>query len=737
MEGSVVPRRQLALRSYLLLLIAGSMLPFLIVSGVLLLRVLRDNREGNERTLLESAEQQAAALDAELDATVRTLQALAASPSLTNEGLAGFAPELQNVVTTQPGWLSVRLLDLAGGVVFDTARPHGPGDGTAVDPASVDATVSSGAPVVATLRRGPNGRLAFGVRVPVRIAGALRYVLTAVVTPETVGRVVARLTPGQHEWTRVIVDSNGTVVARTRSPERFVGEPATPSFMARTSAGGAGVYRDTSLEGVDVYVAFAHSPLSGWVSSVVVPVAVMDGPLRQSMTTLVLVGLIVMVASIGGANWLAGRISSEIGSAAHAAEALSRGQPVPASTSIVTDVTRLRQALEQSSTLLIERGEERDRHLAQAEAARADAENANLGKDQFLAMLGHELRNPLAPIVTALGLLKARGTTWTKEHAVIERQVAHMSRLVDDLLDVSRITRGALEIRRDLVQVDDVITRATEMAAPLFERHRHKLTVEVPAGLQVRGDSVRLAQVFCNLLTNAAEYTPNGGAVSVTARRVGGDVVVDVTDNGRGISPELAPRIFDLFVQGPRTIDRGEGGLGLGLAIASSLTSLHGGRIVAHSEGEGRGCTFTVRLPAQDAEKAVAAGATVSPVVPGPSLRVLVVDDNSDATEMLSGLLTTSGHTVATAADGQAALDLLETFDADVALLDIGLPVMDGLELARRIRARMGADAPLLVAVTGYGQAEDVARSRAAGFAHHLVKPVDPGILLPLLVAPR
>ncbi len=733
----VAPRRQLALRSYLLLLIAGSMLPFLIVSGVLLLRVLRDNREGNERILLESARQQAAELDAELDATVRTLQALGSSPSLATPARTGFDAQLQNMVSTQPGWLSARLIDLEGRIILDTARPGVSPFGTAVDPASVSQTVSRGKPVVASLRRGPNGRLAFAVRVPVRKDGAIHYVLTAVVTPETIASVVARLSPGQHEWTRVIVDSNGTVVARTRNPERFVGEAATQSFVNRTSAGGAGFYRDTSLEGADVYVAFARSSLSGWTSSVVVPVAVMDGPLRQSMTTLVLAGLMVLVASIGGANWLAGRISTEIGSATQAAEALSRGQPVPASGSIVSDVTRLRQALEQSSTLLIERGEERDRHLAHAEAARAEAENANLAKDQFLAMLGHELRNPLAPIVTALGLLKVRGTPWTKEHAVIERQVAHMSRLVDDLLDVSRIARGALEIHRDVVLVDDVVTRATEMAAPLFERHRHQLEVDVPGGLRVHGDSVRLAQVFCNLLTNAAEYTPNGGTVSVTARRTGGEIVVDVTDNGRGISPELAPRIFDLFVQGPRTIDRGEGGLGLGLAIASSLVSLHGGRIVARSEGEGRGSTFTVCLPAHDAAEAAAVGAGPRPAALGPSRRVLVVDDNSDATEMLSGLLTMCGHTVVTAADGQEALDALETFDAEVALLDIGLPVMDGLELARRIRARKGAKAPLLVAVTGYGQTEDVARSRAAGFAHHLVKPVDPGVLLPLLVAPR
>jgi signal transduction histidine kinase/ActR/RegA family two-component response regulator len=726
------PSRQLSLRTYLLLLIAGSMLPFLLVSGVLLLRVLQDSRAGIERTLLDSARQQASILDAELDATIRTLEALTFSTALTTDPADAFERELVNVIRTQPGWLSVRLLDRDGRVLLDTARPGGGPFGIAVEPASVESTVSRGEPTISPLRRGPGDQLAFAVRVPVLKDGTPRYALTAVVKPEAIGDLVSSVAPAADEWTRVVVDSGGTIVARTRSPERFVGQPATASFMERTSAVRDGFYQDTSLEGAAVYVAFSHSPRTGWVSGVVVPVSVMDGPIRRSMSMLLLLGLSLLMAGGAAANWMARRLSFEINSAAQAAERLSQGEAVPASDSVVSDISRLRQSLERSGALLRQRLEERDRNVAHAEAARGEAEKANLAKDQFLAMLGHELRNPLSPIVTALGLLKARGTAWTKEHAVIERQVQHMSRLVGDLLDVSRIARGSLEIRRELVHLDEVIAQAVEMAAPLFEKHRHQLKVDVPHGLVVHGDAIRLSQVFVNLLSNAAEYTPNGGRIAVRARREGADIITEVQDNGRGIRPELAPRIFDLFVQGPRTIDRREGGLGLGLSIARSLVSIHDGRITAHSPGEGGGSTFTVCLPAAGPEEVVSTpGSAGERAVSGR--RVLVVDDNEDALDMLRSLLTMSGHTVATAADGPSALQVLKTFEADVALLDIGLPVMDGHELARRILADADQPPPLLVAVTGYGQADDIERSRAAGFAHHVVKPVDPTVLLDLL----
>ncbi len=733
MPARAVRARQMALRTYLVLLIVGSMLPFLLVSGALLLRVLRDNRTAVERTLVESAHQQATELDAEMDATIRTLQALTTAPLLEDGDLAGYEALMRRVAVTQP-WLSIRMLSAGGQLLIDTEA--GPGEPTnpVVDRESLAQMRDTPRPTVANLRRSPTGVLAFAVRVPIVYDGTFRFVLTALLTPERVSAVIGREITRQNEWTRVVVDRAGMVVARTRNPERFVGTPATESFMSRVASTPEGFYQDTSLEGEHVYVAFSRSSVSGWTSAVVVPAAAMDAPLRRSMAALSGVALLVLLLSGSGAYWLAGRISSDIGSATMAAEALAQGHPVETEPSIVGDITRLAQALERSASLLTERSTERDRNLAQAEAARAEAEEASTAKDQFLAMLGHELRNPLSPIVTALALLKMRGAPWTREHAVIERQVNHVSRLVNDLLDVSRITRRTLELRKSPLRLADVITRATDIASPLLEERRQKLTVDVPIDLRVVGDEVRLAQVFGNLLANAAAYTPAGGSVSVRATQLGDTIAVEVSDTGRGIAPEMATKIFELFVQGPRTIDRREGGLGLGLAIAKSLVELHDGQIEARSDGIGRGSTFTVRLPA-------APRATGERLVPlatlasMPPLNVLLVDDNADAAEMLSMLLGDQGHHVVTASDGPQALDTLASFTPDVAVLDIGLPVMDGYELARRIRKAPVASRTMLIALTGYGQEEDLARSRQAGFAHHLVKPVDPDELLRLFAS--
>ena len=355
---------------------------------------------------------------------------------------------------------------------------------------------------------------------------------------------------------------------------------------------------------------------------------------------------------------------------------------------------------------------------------RRQLEVANRAKDEFLAMLGHELRNPLAPITTALQLIKHRGDgTLEREREVIERQVNHMTRLVDDLLDISRITRGKVRLDRQPIGVMTAIAKGIEMAEPLIEARGHHLDVRIPEHtIWVDADATRLSQVVANLLTNAARYTAPGGHIAVEARREGDAIAIEVSDDGMGISAELLPYVFDLFVQGERPLDRAAGGLGLGLALVQNLVHLHGGSVSAHSEGQGRGSRFTVRLAALSGPSA----STSQQVAPAPaasrSKRVLVVDDNVDAAELMAELLKMSGHEPAVAHDGPQALRTLEHFDAAVAFLDIGLPAMDGYELASRIRAR---GLPIqLVALTGYGQAADLAKSRAAGFDRHLVKPV-------------
>ena len=361
-------------------------------------------------------------------------------------------------------------------------------------------------------------------------------------------------------------------------------------------------------------------------------------------------------------------------------------------------------------------------------ASKRHAEEASRAKDEFLAMLGHELRNPLAPLVTALHLMKLRAPeALERERAVIERQVKNLSRLVDDLLDVSRIARGMVDLRREAVQLGAVVAQGIETASPVIESRRHRLTVDVPGwGMQILADPSRLAQVVSNLLTNAAKYTDPGGHLRVMARSGEGLLVLQVTDDGIGIAPELLPNLFDRFFQARQGPDRALGGLGLGLALVKSLVEMHGGTVTAESPGLGRGSTFTVRLPLLvpvDEQGADARHIDEPPArKPRARLGVLVVDDNVDAAESLRDLFTLLGHDVQVAHDGAEALRLAQARPPDVALLDIGLPGMDGHELAAHLRALV-PDA-FLVAATGYGQEVDRRASHDAGFDRHLVKPL-------------
>jgi signal transduction histidine kinase/ActR/RegA family two-component response regulator len=369
------------------------------------------------------------------------------------------------------------------------------------------------------------------------------------------------------------------------------------------------------------------------------------------------------------------------------------------------------------------------------EVARSKAESSDRAKDEFLAMLGHELRNPLSPIVTALELMKLKGDSASRERKVIERQVAHLMRLVDDLLDVSRVARGKIALRKEAIALSSVVAKAVEMASPLLEQRAHRLDIEVPEGLRLHGDETRLAQVFANLLSNAAKYTDAGGHITVRASTSAGRVRVSVIDDGVGIAPELLPRVFDMFVQGHRSVDRGQGGMGLGLALVRNLVKLHGGEVSVHSEGLGRGSQFTVELPLLAEAEVVAPVAKAEPDVARAAvpMRILVVDDNVDAAITLGDLLRDVGHSVMVAHDGPSALEASARFQPELAILDIGLPVMDGYELAARLRERFKEQSPYLVALTGYGQPSDRERSSAAGFDLHLVKPIDATRLLDVI----
>jgi PAS domain S-box-containing protein len=381
--------------------------------------------------------------------------------------------------------------------------------------------------------------------------------------------------------------------------------------------------------------------------------------------------------------------------------------------------------------------EAQERSIAELRRAEEALREADRRKDEFLAVLAHELRNPLAPIRYAVALARKGGAEARRPQAqaIIERQVEHMSRLLDDLLDVSRITRGTLILRRSPVDLAAAVAAAQESARPLLEAKGHTLVLKLPqAPIRLVADPIRLAQVLANILINAAKYTDGGGRIELEAGCEGPDVVVAIRDNGIGISAEMMPRMFTLFAQAAPALERSEGGLGIGLSLVRGLVQLHGGTVRAHSRGVGHGSEFVVRLPLGEAAAREAGDAPPKePPAPIEPLRLLVADDNCDSAASCAALLEACGHEVSVAHSGREALDLACRVEPDVLLLDIGMPELNGYQLAQRIRCTSWGRHAILIAVTGWGQEEDKRRALAAGFDRHLTKPIDSDALESIL----
>jgi signal transduction histidine kinase len=415
-----------------------------------------------------------------------------------------------------------------------------------------------------------------------------------------------------------------------------------------------------------------------------------------------------------------------------------------AKVSVFTELYRKTREAERLNQELERRVAERTAALAASAAKETELSGrlheADRRKDEFLALLAHELRNPLAPVRNAVSIMRKKENldaelVWCRE--VIERQANQLTRLVDDLLDVSRITQGKIKLRFEPVNLATVVEGAVQTSKPLIDKHKHELVITMPeAPVMVEGDEARLVQIFANLLNNAAKYQNDGGQIILTVAREGGEAVIRVRDAGIGIEPAILSQLFELFAQGERSPDRAQGGLGIGLSLVKTLVELHGGTVNGASEGHGKGSEFVIRVPALAVD--VADGrAGVAPAADmriGPPRRILVVDDNRDAADSLAALLRLSGHEVSVAHDGRRALDLAASEKPTVMLLDIGLPGMDGYEVCRRARQQGLSDAKI-VAMTGYGQDRDRERSKEAGFDSHMVKPVEISAIVKLLAA--
>jgi signal transduction histidine kinase len=712
--------RTVPLRRRLLLLAAVAILPLALMAGAAVYALARQQSAQMERATLELARALATGIDAELRRSISVLEAMATSTLLDKGDLRAYYAVARRVASTQPHWVAIIVSEPSGRQLLNTRFGYGDALPKIVEPASFERVVRTRSPAVGSLAKGLKGEQYFTVRAPVMREGELRWVLTAVVKPEMIREVIKRQRVPD-DWVISVFDANGARVARSRMHYETLGAPASPSLQ-RLMAGEAreGVGPTEALEGDEVYSAFSRLPDSGWSVVPGIPAGLVSDAVRHSLIAYGSGLLLSIALGIAAALLIGRRIARPIAE-------MGRGAPA------LTDIREIRDVAESLRAAAAEREE----LLRRERDARAAAEGANRAKDEFLAMLGHELRNPLGAIANAARILEHPRTDAEaagRAREIISRQTDHLSRLTDDLLDAGRAVMGKISLQRQPLELA-ALTAASLATLKSAGRTANHRVVQNLEPVWVDGDPIRLEQILANLVVNAAKFTPLPGTIRVSVRRENGEAVLRVADDGIGMAADLAARAFDLFVQGERGLDRTMGGLGIGLTLVRRLAEMHGGSAAAASDGAGKGSQITVRLPAIEPPPPPPARAPQA----SPSLRrsILVIEDNDDARESLRRLLELAGHRVSGAADGAAGLAAALVGKPEVLLVDVGLPKMDGYEVARRIRAAAGDWRPFLVALTGYGLPEDRARAFDAGFDAHLVKPVDHAALEALLSAPR
>ncbi len=711
------------LRMRLLLLAASGLVPLILVFAWGIDHLFQERREQAQRSVLAVSRALATAVESELRATSALLNHMGYSEELETADLRGFY--LSAIRTSeQVEWRQIMLADGDGRVLLRTNETYGEQPSAPTEPSSMARVVETLQPVVTSVLETPNNLTdTFAVRVPVVRSGKLVYVITAVVPTQIISSVLGRQVIPANTIAAVF-DQSSVLVARSREVKAHRPSASLQALLDRGEM--QGMARTTSSEGIDNYTGYTRLAGSGWVVVVGTTVASANEGLLPLLLALAL-GLVASLILSALLAWvLAREVLEPIDALKAGAAALGHGDPVKLPPLDIVELEDVADALEAAAA-------ERDKLSAQASDALRMAEEANRSKDQFLAMLGHELRNPLAPILNAIQIMAIKGDeTTAHERHIIERQLVHVTRMVDDLLDVSRITGKRLNILRKPMRLGQVLAQVVETIRPAL--HHRDLSLVLGPGMEeawVAGDEVRIVQVFNNLLVNAIKFTPSGGSIRVAARVEEAAARIDVSDTGIGISGTDLRKVFELFYQAPQGSDRAQGGLGLGLPIVRSLVEMHDGSVEASSAGEGRGTCFTVRLPLCEAPAAELAP-PAAPAAQGTG-RVLVVDDNEDAADTCATLLDLNGYTVRVAYTPKAALDALHEFKPDLAILDIGLPGMSGYELARRMRAPPANYGGRLVALTGYGQAQDRKASKSAGFEAHLTKPVSPSELLDLV----
>lgn len=709
------------IRAYILIMTGAIVLPIAIFAAVALETLLRSERDAALSTMKEAADATALLVDNELSSAEAALRVLAQSPHLASGDMENF---YRHARTADRGDGGRTILFLASGQqVINTVAPLG---ATLPPPPDYVRTrtrdvIESGRTVVSGLIKGAVQQIPVTtINVPVPIDGGRRYVLGSVFSPDYFSRVIdRRAMPAS--WKLSVVDRAGYFIARSSEPARL-GHAANPLLMRAAAGRQQGMVRFDTRSGVDAYHAFTRSPMSGWIVTVSVPAAEIDGVARRAVMLVAIGMLAALLVAAGAAALFGRRLVNATHGAAASATALGHGGLPPRPRTGIAEFDHLQRCIGEAGRKLAAAEGERSALLQREQEARALAEEQVRIRDDFLAMLSHELRNPLSGIVGAVQLLRMdspRPELKSQAQDILMRQSRHLTRIVDDLLDLAR---GKIKLDMGPVELSAVV-ESTVAALRMAGRVQHTLTTRLEPAW-VRADRTRIEQVVTNLVTNALKYTPPGGAIEIAleAHAGKGQAVLTVLDDGVGIAPDLMPRLFDIFVQGKVSLDRSQGGLGIGLSLVRSLVTLHGGSIDAASAGTGQGSVFTLRLPLLE-HALVDTPAAAAPARTAPAT-VLLVEDNEDARRMLAAHLEASGYSVLEADNGIDGLALAHEARPGLAILDIGLPGLDGYQLAARLRADAATRPMRLIALTGYGQASDRERALEAGFDAHLVKPV-------------
>lgn len=731
------------IRAHLALIVTATLIPVIVFSAVALNLLLDAERKAALKTLRETARSAALIVDRELGIAEAGLHVLAASDRLATGDLTGFYQQAKAADRSATAW--TMLLDAQGKQVLNTGQPLGLPLPPAMSMTTVETVMHSRATLVSNMSSGgPAQPFITTLSVPVPLDAGQRYVLATAFSSAHFSPVFVQqgIPP---TWTMAIIDRDGKFIARSRKTESMLGKSARPELVSAANGAAEGEIRHKTWEGIDSYDVFTHSRLSGWTVAVAVPADVIESSARHAVMVAALGLLAALVAAAGTAALVSRRLIESIQGVDAAAAALVRGEAPGTVRTGVEEMDNLASSISGAGLILMQEKHsrlaaeaERARLLENERLARQAAEQQNTAKDQFLAMLGHELRNPLSAISGAIAVMKARDSSAAinvRAHTIIERQSNHLSHIVDDLLDLSRMSMGKITLDKQPVDLAAVVSASVDTLHAAGRVGQCDIDVEAePAWIDA--DRTRLDQIIGNVIGNALKFSSLKGRIDIMVMRDVTEAVLTIRDFGIGIPKDLMPNIFDAFVQGAAQSDHAFGGLGIGLNLVRQLVELHSGSISVSSAGTGAGTTVMIRFPLSRAVLLTADTATAPVLVPAvPISTVLLIEDNADSREMMAMLLGMLGYKVLEAANGEQGLKLARREQPAIAVVDIGLPDMDGYEVARQLRTEAPLQNMTLIALTGYGQEADRQRALAAGFDSHLVKPLDMDVLVSTIIS--